>query len=209
MCPGDRTGWVAWAQSRLSASPDRERLQDRGGVGSLCEKDVTIAVPCSSSSLAPAIGTRVNVQAEDSSICFACCYNTSQTKLWSLCSAASYLVLPHGLDCPVWLQAHRTAEDCLSHSSPHRSSLSSAGFSPSNSCRVDFAKWHKVIINQVRRLVLCFLLYRKGPYCLITSSVRQSYVYKISEVMCNCQDPMVWFETSMQWTFKCCRCAMK
>lgn len=124
-------------------------------------------------------------------------------------------LLPHtwwcqpGLDCPVRPQARERAQDCMSHSSPHRSSLSSAGFSPSNSCRVGFAEWHKVIINQVRRYVLCFLLHRRGPYGLITSSVRQIYVYKISEVMCNCQDPVVWFETSMQWTLKCCRCAMK
>lgn len=114
-----------------------------------------------------------------------------------------------GPDGTVRLQARKNAEGCLSRSSPCRSSLSSAGFFLSNSCRVGFAKWHKVIINQVRRFVLCFLLYGRGPYGLITSSVRQIYVYKISEVMCNCQDPMVWFETSMQWTLECCRCAMK
>lgn len=113
------------------------------------------------------------------------------------------------LSCPVLLEAHKAAQDCLSHSSPYRSSLPSAGFSPSDSCRVGFSKWHKVIINQVRRFVLCFLLYRRGLYGLITSSVRQIYVYKISEVMCNCQDPVVWFETSMQWTLKCCRCTVK
>lgn len=149
------------------------------------------------------------MEAEDRSICFSYCYKTSQTKLQSLHSSSSYLVLPARSLLHCTATGTQNGSDCLSHSSRAGPLSSSAGFFPSNSCKVGFAKWHKVIINQVRRFLLCFLLYGRGPYGLITSSVRQIYVYKISEVMCNCQDPMVWFETSMQWNLKGCRCAMK
>lgn len=208
-CGRDKLGCMSPILSFNPSSQSEAAGQRRGGLP--VWKDVAVAVPCSSSSLAPATGAEaeVNVQAEDRSICFSSCYKTSHTKVRSLCCAASYLVLRARSHLLCTAEAHKAAQDCLSHSSPCRSSLSSAAFPPSDSCRVGFAKWHKVIINQVRRFVLCFLLYRRAPYGLITSSVRQIYVYKISEVVCNCQDPVVWFETSMQWTPRCCRCTMK
>lgn len=55
------------------------------------------AVPCSSSSLAPGKGqaeAELNVHTEDRYICFSCFNKALQTKLWSLYSASSYLVLP-------------------------------------------------------------------------------------------------------------------
>lgn len=91
-CRQDKVGCMSPVVPFNPSSQSKAAGQRRGGL--LCEKDVAAAVPCSSSSLASAIGpeAEVNVEAEDRSICFSCCYKTLQTKL-CLCSAASYLVL--------------------------------------------------------------------------------------------------------------------
>lgn len=137
-CETDPFPWQSCRQDKLGCmspiltfSPCSEsELQHRGRVGSLCEEDV-VAVPCRSSSLVPTTGAEaeVDVQAEDRSICFSCCYKTSQTKLQSLCSAASYLAaskistaLHSGIKTK---KTHKTAQDCSPHTAPPSPQLAS------------------------------------------------------------------------------------
>lgn len=180
---------MAWAQPQpFSTSLHRARMQDRAGAGSPCvTRNSFRCSPLQRPLLSPCHQSRARGK----------CAGWKQIRLCLLLLRS--LTKPHkpscrictplahtwchqqALACTIQPQTLKTTQDSLSHSSPMQVlSLSlSAGFFLSNSCRVGFAKWHKVIINQVRRFVLCFLLYGRGPYGLITSSLRQMYVCKM------------------------------